>query len=184
MQARTPPALRNVSPVVHNHTPSRLSPKALVFVFPPPNMTASNLSPKVQPITVRPYPTGPPPMPALLPPMPALLPAALAPPMLQAPPPMPPLPAPPPMPPMQPMLPVLPPQPMPLSVLVLQSKHASQQYQISIDRAEQESRYIVAAWLEGIWRETNVEWAQPARVQWHAYMQSPSYAKWSTFVNK
>ena len=167
MQARTPPALRNVSPVVHNQTPSRLSPMAPVFVFPPPNMTASNLSPKVQPITVRPYPTGPPPMPAMLP----------------APPPMPPLPAPPPMPPMQPMLPAMP-QPTPLSVLVSQSKYASLQYQISIDRAAQESRYIVAAWLEGIWRETNVEWAQPARVQWHAYMQSPSHAKWSTFVNK
>lgn len=161
MQARKPPALRNVSPVVHNQTPSRLSPMAPVFVFPPPNMTASNLSPKVQPITVRPYPTGPPQAP---PPMPA----ALAPPMLQAPPPMPPLPAPPPMPPMQPM---------PLSVLVSQSKYASLQYQISIDCAVQESRYIVAAWLEGIWRETNAEWAQHARVQWHAYMQSPSHAK-------
>ena len=164
MQARNSPVVRNASPVVRNQSPSRLSPKAPVFQL--PNMTASNLSPKVHPITVRPYPTGPPPM------LPALVQMQPAPP---APPPMPPATA-------QPMPPP-PPMP-PLSVLVSQSKHASLQYQVGIERAVQESRYIVAAWLEGIWRETKVEWAQPARVQWHAYMQSPSYAKWSTFVNK
>jgi hypothetical protein len=70
-----------------------------------------------------------------------------------------------------------------ISLLMNEMKYSSVQYQIGIERAAQEGRFIAAAWLQGIWRENRDEQSQAEFKQWYAYTKSPSHVQWASFVN-
>jgi len=62
------------------------------------------------------------------------------------------------------------------------TKYSILQYQTSVELAAREGRFIAASWLQSLWHETGDERVQNAFKHWCAYVESPTYDQWASFI--